>query len=243
MDIEDLGPYQVYSRREILLLLRSIMSSNQLVRLVFNNGTEAIVTTILEIDDTNNRVIVDCAQNHQQNQRIVDSDNISFETMLDRIRILFFATHIDSCTYDGQPALHFSLPSSLIRLQRREFYRVRTPRTPVYIPVETEDGTMEVRTYLQDLSAGGIWLLDEQAKLDNTIGRVYEDCRIILADKTLIVTSLQVRNSQDNTLPSGKIVRRLGCQFMGMPNKTLLSLQRFITKIEREQNAKSISME
>ncbi|MEA5097618.1 MAG: flagellar brake protein, partial [Burkholderiaceae bacterium] len=85
---ENLGPYQVHSRREIVMLLRSIMDSRQLVRMVFNGGSEAIVTTILAVDSATNSVIVDCGQDDAQNQRVIESDNFSFETVLDRIRIL-----------------------------------------------------------------------------------------------------------------------------------------------------------
>ncbi len=239
--IEDLGPYQVYSRREIIMLLRGIMETNQLLRMTYNDGSEAIVTSLLDVEDDRSWVIVDCAQSEKQNQQIVNCNNISFETTLDRIRIIFFTTRIDHCLHEGKPAFRFALPASLIRLQRREFYRIRTPRTPVHIPVETDEGVVEVKTYLHDLSAGGIGLLDEKLRVDNTIGRIYDNCRITLADKTVIIASLQIRNSMDNTNAGGKIVRRLGCQFIGLPNKTLMSLQRFITRIEREQNAKAIT--
>ena len=240
--IEDLGPYQVYSRREIITLLRSIKKANQLVRMTFHDGSESIVTSILDVDEAQSWVIVDCAQSKSQNQRALDSNNISFETLLDRIRILFFTTRLDTCLFEEQPAFRFALPASLIRLQRREFYRVRTPRSPILVNMETEDGMIEVKTYLQDLSAGGVGLLDDHMRLDNTIGRVYENCSITLADKNVVVASLQVRNSQDIPLASGRVVRRLGCQFVGLPKKSLMALQRFITKIERETNAKLLGL-
>ena len=45
--IEDLGPYQVYARKEIVNLLRSIGERNQLVRMIINGGTEADVEYIM----------------------------------------------------------------------------------------------------------------------------------------------------------------------------------------------------
>jgi flagellar brake protein len=240
--IDDLGPYQVHSHREIVLLLRKVMQSKQFVRMTFHDGSEAIVTSILDIDETQNWVIVDCAQNATLNQHIVECDNISFETLLDQIRILFFTAQIDACMFEERPAFRFAIPSSLIRLQRREFYRVRTPRLPVLIAVESEEGIIEVTAHLQDLSAGGVGIADEQMLLDNTPGRIYENCSITLADKSTIVVSLQIRNSQQVTLANGKKIRRLGCQFFGIPRKTLLTVQRFITKLEREQNAKTLGL-
>lgn len=242
--IEDLEPFQVYSRREIVTLLRSIGERNQLVRMIINGGTESIVTSILRIDERNGLVIVDCAPNAPQNQRILQSDNISFETLLEHIRILFFVTKIDSCMFENLPAFSFAIPASLVRLQRREFYRVLTPivnpvRCTIIVPHEVEEGSSTVVLTLQNVSGGGIAVLDERKQVDNTIGRIYKDCRIDLPGGNLVIATLQIRNSQEITLASGKSIRRIGCLFVDLPKSMLSAVQRYITKLEREQNAKA----
>jgi c-di-GMP-binding flagellar brake protein YcgR len=242
--VDDLGPYQVYSRREIIALLRNVGESNQLVRMIINDGTEAVVTSVLEVDEANGLVIVDVAPSPLQNQRILQSDNISFETMLEHIRILFFATRIESCSYEGLPAFQFTIPASMVRLQRREFYRVLTPvtnpvRCTITIPHEVEEASTTIVVALQNVSGGGIAILDEKKLLDPTIGRIYKDCRLDLPGGSLVVTTLQIRNSQEITLPNGKAIRRLGCLFVDMPKSMMGAVQRYITKLEREQNAKS----
>lgn len=242
--IDDLGPYQVYSRREIIALLRSIGERNQLVRMIINGGTESIVTSILKIDEPNDLVIVDCAPSAPQNQRILHSNNISFETLLEHIRILFFVTRMESCAFENLPAFSFPIPVSLIRLQRREYYRVLTPlanpvRCTITIPHDIGENSGTVVVALQNVSGGGIAVLDEKKQLDPTIGRVYQDCRIDLPGGSLVVATLQIRNAQDITLANGKSVRRLGCLFLDLPKGMLIAVQRYITKLEREQNAKS----
>jgi flagellar brake protein len=240
---EELQPYQVVSRREIILLLNGIQNARQLLKMIFNRAGDAIVTTILNIDQENGWVIIDCAQNEEQNQKIAECDNLSFDTALQKVRILFFADHLERCTYEDKPAFRIPIPKNLIRLQRREIYRVRVPRSPVVIPLHDQNPEMmEVTASLQDLSMGGVGILDESLALDDTLGRVYENCRITLTDKSVIITKLEVRNSLEISLANGKLVRRIGCQFLDLPNNTKMSLQRLITKIEREQNAKSISV-
>ena len=239
--IEDLGPYKVHSRREVLLLLRGIQSTNEPIRMVFNNGSEVVITAILEIDEAEDRVVIDAAPMQEQTDRAVSSDNISFETALDRIRVLFFTTRVTNCIHKGKPALRFALPSSMIRVQRREFYRVRTPRTPVRVPIPAEEGRNEITVYMRDISAGGISILDEEAALDTTVGQVYEDCRITLSDKSIIIADLEVRNAYEIRQANGKLARILGVQFYALPNQTRMLLQRYITRIEREQNAKTLN--
>lgn len=240
--IENLGPYQVYSKREIISILRGLMETNQLVRMVFNNGSETIVTTILEVNEGTGMVYVDCGKNREQNQRIVDSDNISFETTLDRIRIIFFSRYLDGCLHEDRAAFCFAIPETLVRLQRREFYRVPAPREPVRFIYETAEGPKETIMFLRDISAGGLGLLDEEMVLDSTAGKIYKGCKIVLGPKKVVTVNLKMRNSQEAKAPNGNKFRRIGCEFVEMPNSTLMTLQRYITKLERDQNAKASGM-
>jgi hypothetical protein len=84
--------------------------------------------------------------------------------------------------------------------------------------------------------------VDEAKVLDNTVGRIYKNCRIALPGGTMIVANLEVRNSQDTTLVNGKTIRRMGCLFVDLPKPMMAAVQRYITKLEREQNAKSTGM-
>lgn len=238
--IEDLAQYRIQSRREILSLLKNVNQKKQLVRMVFNEGADAIVTSILEVDPDG--VVIDHAPEQRQNERILASENIKFETMLDRIRILFFSTEIEPCIFEGRPAYLIKLPTSLIRLQRREHYRVYTQGCHVLIPCNTEQGSSNIVISMRDLSAGGLGLVDEQMILNNTPGHIYMNCHIVLSDGQTIVSNLKITNSQDIQLANGKHQRRLGCLFHEAPNSMLLAVQRFITKVEREQNAKATGL-
>src|SRR6185312_2999488 len=214
--VVDFSPYQIHSRREIIALLHALQERNQLVSLLINGGAEAVVTSILHVDEEQNKVIVDSAPSNLLNERITQSDNISFETFLDSIRILFFATRIERCIYDHLPALRLALPPYMIRLQRREFYRVATPvANPVrcLVPVATQENPQAapVSTYLQNISAGGVALVDEKKALDNTIGKVFKNCRIDLPGGNAVTTSLQVQNTHELTFANGRSIRRLGC--------------------------------
>lgn len=231
--------YAITSPREIVALLRSVEEKRQLIRMLAHGGAEAVVTSILEVD--NDSVIIDCAPDNSVNQRIMDADKVSFETTLDKIRILFSATQVTSCRKDDRPALRIAVPASLIRLQRREFYRVNTSITsPVHciIPLQNGAGDAVVKAVLHDISCGGISISDDNRALDDTIGRVYTNCKIVLPGIGTITTSLEVANSQEQTLLNNKRRRRIGCASIDLPNSMLNMVQRYIGKLERELNAK-----
>lgn len=243
---ENQSAYQVHSRREITALLRGIGEQHQLLTMLINGGADVVVTSILEVDDANDAVIIDCAPGALLNQRIVESDDISFEAALDKIRILFSAPGADACLHEGRPALRIAIPASLIRLQRREYYRVNTPPDQPLrcsIPLPPESGVGMYTALLGDISCGGIAILDEQKILENAPGFEYRDCHIDLPGIGALTVTLQIRNSQELTLFNGKTSRRLGCMFVDLPNAMLAAIQRYIMHIERNRNAKLHGLE
>ncbi|HZV67416.1 MAG TPA: flagellar brake protein [Telluria sp.] len=239
--LENWHDFEVESRREIVALLRGIGEKKQLIRMLIQGEADVCVTSILDVDPDNNTLILDCSINKEQNQRIVAAKRISFETTLDKIRILFSADSVKETTFENGPALKTAIPASLVRLQRREYYRMATPvsnpvRALIPMPAELGGGTNVFP--LADISCGGIAILDNKLLLGNTIGDNYPGCRIDLPDVGTVTTTLQIRNSIDLTLLNAKTNRRLGCEFIDISRGNLAYVQRYITKLERERNAR-----
>ena len=239
--LENPHDYEVRSRREVVALLRRIGEKNQLIRMLIKGEADVCVTSILAVDEDSNTVILDRSVEPAQNQRIVAAGLVKCETSLDKIRILFGADGLASTSWRGEPALRADIPSFLVRLQRREYYRMATPLSnPVraLIPVPADAGGGLGVFPLHDISVGGIALLDSKLQLGTGVGRVIEGCRIELPEIGPISTSLEIRNSLDLTLLNHKTSRRLGCQFVDISRGGLAAVQRYITKLERERNAR-----
>ena len=116
-----------------------------------------------------------------------------------------------------------------------------TPLTnpvPALVPMPFELGGGNATFPLADISCGGIAILDNKLVLGNTIGNNYADCRIDLPDIGMVTATLQIRNSLDLTLLNNKSNRRLGCHFIDISRGNLAMVQRYITKLERERNAR-----
>ena len=238
---ENWHDFEITSRREIVALLRSIGEKNQLIRMLINGEADVCVTSILYVDPDTGSVILDRSINREQNERIVKAGRVSFETTLDKIRILFACEKVSETSYQETSALKIALPPTLVRLQRREFYRMATPvGNPVraIVPMPEEFGGGTAIFPLADISCGGIAILDNKLMLGHPIGAKYLDCRIDLPDIGTVTTTLQVRNSLDLTLLNNKANRRLGCAFVDISRANLAMVQRYITKLERERNAR-----
>lgn len=239
----DLSDYEIHSRRQITNILGNLSECNQLIQLRIAGSADATVTSILAVDDQH--AVIDCAPNAGVNQRIADSEHLLFETVLDNIRILFETGGAELCQHQGEAALRIAIPPVLVRLQRREFYRVPTPSAqPLICNIRIPDGDRArvIAFPLQNISAGGIAIIDEQKLLNPAIGFVYRDCRIALPAGIQIATALEIRNVREITLANGKNIRRLGCGFIDLPSPMLAAVQRYITSLERERNAKSTGM-
>ncbi|HEU4374390.1 MAG TPA: PilZ domain-containing protein, partial [Telluria sp.] len=137
--------------------------------------------------------------------------------------------------HQGAPAFALDLPERLIRLQRREFYRVATPviyPVLVSIPVPKAADGEAITFSLADISCGGICLLDNQLTLGAKVGRIYPRCTIELPDVGVVTTGLQVRNAATTTLLNNRTNSRLGCRFVDMSRAHSAMVQRYVTKRE-----------
>ena len=240
-EIEKWHDYEVASRREIVALLRQIAEKNQLVRLLIKGESDVCVTSLLHIDPDGGTVIFDRSINREQNDRIVAASKVMCETSLDKIRILFQLQGLGAVDWEGSGALRAAIPTTLIRLQRREYYRMPTPVTNpvrVTIPLPAELGGGTAVFPLADISCGGVAILDSKLQLSTTMGDNYPNCRIELPEIGPVTTTLQVRNSQDVELLNHKTSRRIGCEFIDISRGSMAGVQRYITKLERERNAR-----
>ncbi|MEO7032013.1 MAG: flagellar brake protein [Herbaspirillum sp.] len=241
-EITDLSEYEIRSRREIIAILRHLIASKQLVQLQLRDMPGSVVTSLIELDEDTDSIIIDCAPESLVNQRIISSQHLAFETILDNIRILFEVGGAETYQYENAPALRIAIPAMLIRLQRREFYRVPTPVvSPILcrLPIDTNDNPRMLELPLHNISAGGVSLMDDRKLLNVNPGFIYQQCQITLPAGAKIECSMEIRNIREIVLANAKITRRIGCRFVNLPSSMLNTVQRYITNLEREQNAKS----
>jgi flagellar brake protein len=240
-ELENWHDYEVASRKEIVSLLKQIGEKKQLIRMKIKGEADVCVTSILEVDGDEGVIVLDRSIDPVQNARILRARGATCETYLDKIRILFSVGTLEEVEYEGAGALVTEIPPTLIRLQRREYYRMPTPVSnpvPALLPIPPALGGGVVSFPLADISCGGIALLDNQRILNSNIGETFANCRIDLPDIGPVTTSLQVRNALDVTMLNDKISRRIGCMFVDISRANMAAVQRYITRLERERNAK-----
>lgn len=231
-----LAHYAVHSRTEILFLLNAIQKRNLLVNLDLPGSRQIVVTSVIAVNKTNNTLILDSARGDALNHELMSGKGAEFITQLDGVSISFATGAVTMCDYEKLPALRIALPKSLIRLQRREHFRVALPIAhPVkcIVPPTSDDDVEPITAHIVDISCGGVALAEMRGRLGTESGRALNDCRLLLPDAEVVTTSLEVRNSAQIRLLNGAFQTRLGCKFIDLPKDMAAMLQRFVMNIER----------
>jgi c-di-GMP-binding flagellar brake protein YcgR len=244
---DDYSKFLLYSRTEIVSILRSLVQKGAMLTVYFDQGKSFLLTTLLALSKDNNGFILDLGSDNEMNSKALLADKLIFTTQVDKVKIQFSLSKLSGTTYDGRPALYGAFPETLLRLQRREYFRLSTPiASPIkcIIPMKRADGSaLVVEEQLLDISGGGVGLMVhyEQAGLYET-EMVFSDCKIALPEEGLLVTTLRVRNAFDVTTKSGAHYVRVGCEFVDLQGPRLTQIQRYITRIERERKARLSGM-
>jgi c-di-GMP-binding flagellar brake protein YcgR len=241
----DYTQYLLRTKNEVLSVLRSLLTSTDNITVYFNEGKDFLLSAIIGVDEDG--VTLDYGSSPEVNRRALAAEKHFCVTSHERIRIQFLLRGIRQIEYQGGPAFRAALPETVLRLQRREYYRLTTPiARPVkcQIPVRSDDGSnpLTVEANVIDISGGGLAVMVPPEGLSFESGEVFANCRVQLPEVGILLTTLQVRNVFDVTLRSGAQVTRAGCQFSNLPGPMLTLVQRYIIKVERERKARESGM-
>lgn len=107
--------------------LKRIISANVLVTVFSNHGKSFILTKLLAIDLKSGRFAFDAGSSDDANRQLLKSERNVFVCTPDGIKTQFVTGPVQSFIYDGAPAFLARLPPEVVKLQRREYFRIQTP--------------------------------------------------------------------------------------------------------------------
>ncbi len=226
---------------DILFILRGIMQKNTLIALYFGSEDNFILTSILAIDTDKKKIIVDYGTDEQLNQLVLQAKKLTFVTSQNRVKIEFSCENINKAKFENRDAIVVNLPESLIRMQRRNYFRVSTPTTrplKCIIPIPSNGKTAKAEITLLDISCGGIGVIDHHPVISFDPGIIFKNCQITLPKIGTVSTTIQAMNTYEITLKNGLSCKRAGCQFIDLPASMEAMIQRYIVKQEQIRKTK-----
>lgn len=230
----DLERFNVYSQVEIVALLRQLRDEGVLVTAYFDAEPGFAVTVVLEVNADFEEVIFDAPAEAIAHKRLLASRHIVFVGFLDHVKVQFVARLAEATTYREGPAFRVRLPEQVLRLQRRDFFRVRPPLSKpakCLVPYG-DDGKQYESLRVLDLSVGGLAVLTYPEKFELPVGGVVNNCFVELPGVGSIVVSINVRHV--DPVPKDDKARRCGCEFVDMAPASRVLLQRYINQVDAE---------
>ena len=228
--------YLVSNPKEIVSILQTIAQRKSRVALYYNEGNSMVLTLILAAGEKG--VWIDAASNPLDNRHIERSKRIIFVTTHNQAKVQFIATDVMLGIYEDAPAFSLALPSKLLRLQRRDYYRLVTPDIDALkciirpVPGQTH---IQHEVTVMDISIGGVALVCEASGIELQPGMVYEHCQIELPEIGKLEASIEVKNTFEITDRNGRVKRRAGCVFVKPDGKTTMLLQRYVAYMQQQQ--------
>jgi flagellar brake protein len=221
--------FLIRSPKEIQLTLHAIAQKKSVAFLYYNNTQRVLKTLLLAADEQG--LWLDVGPNEDDNNLILNSDNIVIVTMHQGAKVQIVCQQAEMAVYASHPAFFFPLPGHILRLQRREYFRLPTsadaPLKCIIPPPKVESEQPDEIT-IMDISVGGIALVCKGQNVKLEAGEIYPDCQIELPAIGTLIATIQVRNLFDITSPSGAVTKHAGCEFVRMDGKMSMLLQRYV---------------
>lgn len=241
LEPSDYHQYLLHARSEILFVLKDLIENVCQITIFFNEGKDLLLTTLLEVDKEG--MMFDFGASSEMNRKAQEVEKLFCIANLNKVKIQFILRGLKRIDYQGRPAFRAAYPETVLRLQRREYYRLTMPVTrPLICTIPVTDpatgATNAIEVNVVDISGGGAALVAPPSGIDFETDAEFPGCRIDLPEIGTITTTLKVRSVFEVTLRSGAVLKRSGCEFLKLPGPMLTLIQRYIIRIERERKAR-----
>lgn len=228
----------IRSKIEILSILHMIAERSTRVALYFNEGKSVVLTMVLGADEKG--VWVDATPNPTDNRNVLNSQQLFCVSTHNQAKVQFASGSATQVVYGDNLAYYLPLPDKMLRLQRRDYFRLVTPVVNplkcIAHPHPSKPQITQAYTVF-DISVGGVGLLCKPEETELILGGTYRDCQIELPEVGTITVTLQIKNSYEVMDRKGNSTRRMGCMFINPDGKATMQLQRYVALMQRQAAA------
>lgn len=228
----------LHEPKEILAVLRDVVTRRSRVALYYNEDNNMVLTLLLAADETG--VWVDAAASPVDNRHIGRSHRIIFVSRHNQAKVQWVSTEVTQGLFQNMPAFFLPLPRKLLRLQRRNYYRLLNSEPAAlkcHIRVHPQPARARNQMTVIDLSIGGLALVCVEDDIQLQVGKRYADCEIDLPGIGTIHPVIEVKSLFEVTGRDGEIKRRAGCEFHRLDGDTMMKLQRYVAQMQQQQLA------
>lgn len=231
---EDLERCTLTNPHEIAFQIKSMIKRCDRASVTFQEGHQSFLTILLDVSSKDGLFYFDISGSQEINQAFVKADSCTFSAVADGIRIQFTTRNCRETRHDGAPAFAAPLPQSLLRLQRRDTFRLQLPSTNPYTCRIRRGTPAEELLAVYDISVGGIGIMaNKEIKLERL--DLLPNSWLDLHETGMIRCTLEVRYVAPIDGLTGKPLWHMGTRFVDLPQSDETLIQRFMARIEAER--------
>ncbi|MDP3539412.1 MAG: flagellar brake protein [Azonexus sp.] len=229
--------------REILFFLNLMAKRRSIFTAYINEGQSFFLTSIVAVDEATGTIFLDPSHAEENNANAQRARQITLVANLDRVKMQMRLPAFRTSVSEGQQVLTAPIPEAILRLQRREFFRLEPPiASPILCQLASEEADGRTKTFelhLSDISGGGVSLTGPtEIAAHFPRDRIFQQCRVEIPGEGVIQVNLRVRKTVEMSERDGQHNLRIGCEFVSLPGTRLAFIERYIARIERERKAR-----
>lgn len=241
--LTEYGQYFVDNPSEIAYYLDLLIRKGKLLTVYIDGGQSFFLTSLLGLDEGRGLLLLAPASNEALNAQAKVARILTLTASLNRVKVQFHLSSAVEDKHQDQRVLAASLPDRLLRLQRRECFRLEPPAAvPLRCRIELTDAAGENRLVewdVVDISAGGVSLIAPTNQPANCHpNAILTNCRLEIPAEGVILVNLRVKKTVEFSTEHGEHQLRIGCEFVNMPASRLAVVERYVTRIERQRTAR-----
>lgn len=220
------------SRIEIYHTLQTLM--NERISLQAEIGDyRQFVSHILSVDPATGHFAVAYCANKALNSVLFNMPELEFTASYRGAHLAFHVSEPSDTQFDGQPAIQFAFPRSLILYHRREQPRIPVPADISLRCVADEKGVIPFEARITDVSLDGMGGILYDSGIMLAKGTVLKGCRIIMPTGEAVIADLEVRYTATTTFPDGTPGHRAGVRFRQRPEQIEALIDMFVRDLDK----------
>jgi c-di-GMP-binding flagellar brake protein YcgR len=227
--------FQVSGARPVAFMLAGFAKDRDQFSVQFEG--QVFLTTLLAVDVDKARLIIDCSGSNDLNRRFREANRATFVGRPGGIHVQFSTGGPQEINYQGGKAFSVALPKFLVRMQRRDSFRIETPRArPLELFGYLPDGKL-VKLPVHDISVAGLGVTVPEVPQDLVAGIALKNCHLQLPEESKdLFFNATVAHMTEYEGRLGAKNWRVGLHFVDLPSGEEARIQRYIARVERERH-------
>jgi len=242
----DTANFTLTNSNEINRKLTLVLKQSSLITVSFNEGSDFFISTLLEINTKKQVIHLDISPDSRINKQLLKAKNILFETSVAGIAVSFTLNKVTQPLLGGKDTFILDFPKELIWLERRLFYRIKSPiqNTPhcqfsFTTPESDKNKHFPIFSFkIHDISLSGLSLLydpeEYQSDLLADISKI-DDFTVHLPSIGSFDTPIEICNRHPQNSSAPQKTQIIGIKFKQLPSAIESKVQRYLLSIERRR--------